>query len=161
MQCFYNLSANCTVVLQTTASLHLCFLRPAALAYWQSGSQPVATKQQVSQHKCFHCGVPGHVKRVCRLKGRPVICHCCKQTGHKQKYCSQKSSLSGYFVLPKVNLCSNSQVCSVPVVNSVVSPFGGIAHANFVGNMPTSAAIQTIRSFTCFPPPPIPIRRSF
>ena len=47
--------------------------------------------------------------------------------------------------------------------NGVVSRFGGIAHSNFVGNMPTSAAIQTIRSFSGFPlpPPPPPIRRSF
>ena len=54
----------------------------------QSVSQPVVTKQQVSQHKCFHCGVPGHVRRVCRLKSRPVICRSCNSDWTQTKVLS-------------------------------------------------------------------------
>ena len=118
-------------------------------------AQPVASMQQNSQHKCFHCGVPGHVKRVCRLKSRPVICHSCHETGHKKKYCPQNGSVSGYFVLPKVNLCQNNTVNPIGALHKKKSRFSNnIAHSNFVGCMPTSAVINTVRSFGGFPFPP-------
>jgi hypothetical protein len=36
---------------------------------------------------CFHCGVPGHVVKDCRLRHVVVTCRLCGQTGHKQRYC--------------------------------------------------------------------------
>jgi hypothetical protein len=41
---------------------------------------------------CFHCGVPGHVIRDCRLKHVVVSCRACGQNGHKQKYCTSVSN---------------------------------------------------------------------
>jgi hypothetical protein len=36
---------------------------------------------------CFHCGVPGHLVKNCRLKHVAVICRLCGESGHKQRYC--------------------------------------------------------------------------
>ena len=66
-------------------------------------------RKPLTKHSCYHCGVPGHVKRVCRLKNRPVVCDTCKQTGHKKKYCKSGSSAANA-ILPTINLCSRINV---------------------------------------------------
>jgi predicted NAD-dependent protein-ADP-ribosyltransferase YbiA (DUF1768 family) len=38
-------------------------------------------------HRCYHCGVPGHIKANCRLIDVDVVCRWCKGHGHKQRYC--------------------------------------------------------------------------
>lgn len=102
----------------------------------------VAPTRPANQHNCFHCGVPGHVKRVCRLKHHPVVCDSCKQVGHKKRYCSTVRQTSGYFVLPTVNLCHNNN-------NSRFS--NSISNANFFGSIAPRAAINTVRTFSGFP----------
>lgn len=108
--------------------------------------RPVTHARHPNQHKCFHCGVPGHVKRVCRLKNHPVVCDSCKQAGHKKKYCTNVRPVSGYFVLPTVNLCHTN----VSQRSSGCRFSSSIASANFVGNIAPSAAINTIRTFSGF-----------
>ena len=39
------------------------------------------------QSFCSHCGVRGHVVRVCRLRHREVKCYSCNTIGHKKRYC--------------------------------------------------------------------------
>jgi hypothetical protein len=40
------------------------------------------------QHICFHCSVPGHTIRDCRLRHVRIICRACNREGHKEKYCT-------------------------------------------------------------------------
>ena len=69
------------------------------------------------------------------------------------RYCPNNRVSRGYFVLPAVNLCNVSNV--VPSGIATTSRFSSsIANANFVGNMPRIAAINTVRSFSGFLPPP-------
>jgi hypothetical protein len=50
--------------------------------------QPSLTRPPVNAtHICFHCGVPGHVIRDCRLRHIRVVCQHCNGEGHKKKYC--------------------------------------------------------------------------
>jgi hypothetical protein len=50
-------------------------------------SQPVNQRGNMS-HICFHCSVPGHTMRDCRLRHVKVICHACNREGHKRRYCT-------------------------------------------------------------------------
>ena len=114
-------------------------------------------------HRCFHCGVPGHVKRVCRLKKHPVRCYKCGEVGHKSKFCSNVVT-----VLPPINLCSNSCV-------NVSSLF--VSACSFIPSfslpppaVPASSGVptQNNRRLSLAPmgyvntmPPTAPTRRSF
>jgi predicted NAD-dependent protein-ADP-ribosyltransferase YbiA (DUF1768 family) len=46
-------------------------------------------------HICFHCSVPGHVMKDCRLLHVKVMCHACGREGHKKKYCVFNQGASG------------------------------------------------------------------
>ena len=46
-----------------------------------SGNQG-ASRQTI----CWHCGVQGHTKHVCKYE-RPLQCHSCGKHGHKKRYC--------------------------------------------------------------------------
>jgi hypothetical protein len=60
-----------------TASKSSCFS--------QQGRRQRTKKDSTNNpHRCFHCGVPGHVFEDCRLKGVPVQCFGCNQYGHKR-----------------------------------------------------------------------------
>ena len=55
-------------------------------------NHPISPK---SQHKpgtrqvvCWHCGIQGHTKYVCKYD-RPLQCHSCREFGHKKKYCDR------------------------------------------------------------------------
>lgn len=49
--------------------------------------QTSAVRQGLGQPFCFHCGIRGHVARVCRLKHKEVKCYNCNTVGHKRRYC--------------------------------------------------------------------------
>jgi hypothetical protein len=52
------------------------------------GNDRQSSQQQTGPTSiCFHCGVPGHIIKDCRLKHVAVICRRCGKTGHKQRYC--------------------------------------------------------------------------
>ena len=56
-----------------------------------TGTQVKCSKQQPRQqdeHLCFHCNLPGHLKRSC-----PKIPYCskCRTRGHTQDRCTNKS----------------------------------------------------------------------
>ena len=69
-----------------TAPVRSCFSQ-------QNRGQRPTLDSPNKHHRCFHCGVPGHVVESCRLKGAPVQCFECKQYGHKRRYCSFFRSL--------------------------------------------------------------------
>jgi hypothetical protein len=62
-------------------------------AHHQRQTKPRPTQSTHSRppanvtHICFHCGVPGHVMRDCRLRHIRVVCQHCNGEGHKKKYC--------------------------------------------------------------------------
>ena len=39
------------------------------------------------QAVCWHCGVPGHTRDICRYR-EPIHCHSCGRLGHKRRYCN-------------------------------------------------------------------------
>lgn len=69
----------------------------------QFGRNSTAVPQ--SNSFCFHCGIRGHVARVCRLKHREVKCYSCSMVGHKKRYCP--------FINYNYNNCSNNMIRSV------------------------------------------------
>jgi ribA/ribD-fused uncharacterized protein len=39
---------------------------------------------------CFHCGVKGHIKRMCRHRHKDITCDACGQPNHKRRYCTKR-----------------------------------------------------------------------
>jgi hypothetical protein len=64
---------------------HLPDAEPTATVNPPPRHQPRALHR--GNHICFHCAVPGHTKKECRLRHIIVICRRCGREGHKQKYC--------------------------------------------------------------------------
>jgi ribA/ribD-fused uncharacterized protein len=66
-------------------------------------------------HRCFHCGVPGHTKSICRLIDVDVVCRLCHVRGHKQRYCTNvplnhESAQCGFDGWQFPNVCMTSNV---------------------------------------------------
>ena len=74
---------------------------------------PVMSRGRGDQYFCFHCGVRGHVARVCRLKHKEVTCYHCYNVGHKKRYCPFFNAIhSSINAVP----CTRSQVKRSPLL---------------------------------------------
>ena len=97
---------------------------------------------------CFHCSVPGHTAKECRLKQVDVVCHGCKVVGHKLRYCpfSNGSVMSTRF--PRMFFGMNNMHCN----DSVNQQYGASVYpANYV---PWQANQGVQHRFMSYPPQP-------